>query len=466
MWETWRRRTGTVTPDAPAEGTSAHAIGVVEPAMHGKSSAVVRELSGGVSKLGRDAAEVRGLLEDTQKVVLSQAQAMQALGGELEQVRHAQDAINQSTEQTREAVGRARTALAGVGDEVGGIVSTLRQVSDAASEITKIALQTRLVAFNASVEAKRAGEAGRGFGVVADAVKDLAAKVEASSKAIMGTVGTLDSRIEAFSRELRADGGGHGDAGGKGQSSIHQAFADVETDVDLIARSAQESQSTTQQLAERSGELGVEIQQAMRKLESAFACSDRFLRLSEQMIEQIAASGVEVEDSPYIQAVQGAAADIAGLLERAVADRRIDLSALFDEHYQPIPGTDPPQYMARFSGLADQLFPEVQERLLSLSSKVVFCISVDRNGYVATHNRKYNQPQRTGDVAWNTANSRYRRIFNDRTGLASARNQRPFLLQTYRRDMGGGNFVLLKEASAPVTVAGRHWGGVRLAFGF
>jgi methyl-accepting chemotaxis protein len=96
----------------------------------------------------------------------------------------------------------------------------------------------------------------------------------------------------------------------------------------------------------------------------------------------------------------------------------------------------------------------------------VFCIAVDRNGYVATHNKRYCQPQRAGDTAWNTANSRYRRIFNDRTGLASARNQRPFLLQTYRRDMGGGNFVLLKEASAPVTVAGRHWGGVRLAFGF
>ena len=457
MWDTWRGRAGKAAPDASTHDTEF----VSASSANGKTSTVVRQLSGGVSKLGRDAAEVRGLLEDTQKVVMSQAQAMQALGGELEQVRHAQDGINQSTELTREAVARARTALAGVGQEVGGIVSTLRQVSDAASDITRIALQTRLVAFNASVEAKRAGEAGRGFGVVADAVKDLAAQVEASSKAIMGTVGTLDSRIEAFSRELRADG-----AGGAGQSSIHQAFADVEVDVDKIAQSARESQSTTQQLAERSGELGVDIQQAMRKLEAAFACSDRFLRLSEQMIEQIASSGIEVEDSPYIQAVQGAAAEISALLERALKDGRIDSSALFDEQYQPMAGTDPQQYTTRFTGLADQLFPEVQERMLSFSDKVVFCIAVDRNGYVATHNRRYCQPQRSGDTAWNTANSRYRRIFNDRTGLASARNQRPFLLQTYRRDMGGGNFVLLKEASAPVTVAGRHWGGVRLAFGF
>ncbi|WAC72526.1 methyl-accepting chemotaxis protein [Roseateles sp. SL47] len=461
MWETWRRRALKQggTPDA-----SSTVPGTADGGIHNgqQTTRVVRELSGGVSRLGRDAAEVRGLLEDTQKVVLSQAQAMQALGTELDEVRHAQDAINQSTSQTREAVGRARVALAGVGDEVGGIVATLRQVSGAASDITRIALQTRLVAFNASVEARRAGEAGRGFGVVADAVKDLAAQVEASSKAIMGTVGTLDSRIEAFSRELRVDGSQHGAP----QSTIHRAFADVEADVDLIARSAQQSQATTQQLVARSGELGQEIQQAMHRLESAFACSDRFLRLSEQMIEQIASSGVPVDDTPYIEAAQQAAAEMSALLALALAERRIDAAGLFDEAYQPIPGTDPQQHRTRFTDLADQLFPQVQERMLTFSEKVVFCIAVDRNGYVPTHNKRYCHPQRPGETAWNTANSRYRRIFNDRTGLASARNQRPFLLQTYRRDMGGGQFVLLKEASAPITVAGRHWGGLRLAFGF
>jgi methyl-accepting chemotaxis protein len=454
MWETWRRR-------APEDQVSAAA-----PVAGPDQQQLVRGLSQGVSKLGRDAAEVRGLLEDTQKVVQSQVQAMQALGGELNQVRQAQDAINQSTDQTRQAVGRARQALAGVGEEVGGIVATLREVSAAASDITKIALQTRLVAFNASVEAKRAGEAGRGFGVVADAVKDLAARVEASSKAIMGTVTNLDTRIEVFSRELRNDGAVAGQGQGQGQSSIHQAFADVETDVDLIARSASQSQTTTQQLSERSSELGREVQQAMHKLDAAFACSDRFLRLSEEMIEQIASSGVAVEDSPYIQAAQQAAAEISALLEEALARGRIDMAALFDEQYRPIAGTAPAQHLARFNELADQLFPAVQERMLKFSDKVVFCIAVDRNGYVSTHNKAYCQPQRSGDLAWNTAHSRYRRIFNDRTGLASARNQRPFLLQTYRRDMGGGKFVLLKEASAPITVKGRHWGGLRLAFGF
>jgi len=428
---------------------------------HGSELQVVKRLYKAMSSVGKDAAEVRGALEDTQRVVEGQSAAMNALGTQLQQVSAAQDAIRQATRQTGEAVQRAREALGGVGNEVGGIVQTLRQVTDAASDITKIALQTRLVAFNASVEAKRAGEAGRGFGVVADAVKDLAGQVERSSKAIIGAIATLDERVERFSRELRSDA-----AEQQKQSAIHQAFADVEGDVRSIARSADDSGRTVLALNERAGALEREVQLAMRGLGTAFACSDRFLRLSEEVIEQIAETGLDIEDSPYIRGAQEAAAEIAALLEQALAAGKIDTARLFDEHYRPVEGTNPAQHLSAFAPLAEQLFPQVQERLLQLSDKVVFCIAVDRNGYVAMHNRKYSQPQRPGDVAWNTANSRWRRIFNDRTGLASARNQRPFLLQTYRRDMGGGKFVLLKEAAAPIVVRGRHWGGLRLAFNF
>lgn len=43
-----------------------------------------------------------------------------------------------------------------------------------------------------------------------------------------------------------------------------------------------------------------------------------------------------------------------------------------------------------------------------------------------------------------------------------AASTKPLLLQTYRRDMGGGKFVLMKDLSAPIHVNGRHWGAFRM----
>jgi methyl-accepting chemotaxis protein len=117
----------------------------------------------------------------------------------------------------------------------------------------------------------------------------------------------------------------------------------------------------------------------------------------------------------------------------------------------------------RFTALTDRLLPAVQEPVLALDERVVFCAAVDRNGYLPTHNRVFSSPQGP-DPVWNAAHCRNRRIFDDRTGLAAARSTAPYLLQTYRRDMGGGTFALMKDVSAPVWVAGRHWGAVRIAY--
>jgi methyl-accepting chemotaxis protein len=435
----------------------------VQPLAPDASQDLVALISRHASTMGREAAEVRGAIDDASKVATAQAQALHALADEVQQVTQAQSRITQRSRDSHEAVARAGQAVQAVGDEVSGIVDTLRQVGDAAQEITQVALQTRLVAFNASVEAKRAGDAGRGFGVVADAVKDLASRVEASSKAIMGTMGQLDARIAALAREIQT----RPSAAAGGESGAVQASLDEVRDVVAgIDVAAGQSQAVCTALDARMRALEAEMNRTTQQLDGTLGRTESFLEVSEQMIEMVAGAGIETEDTPYIQAAQQAAAQIAELLDEALRSGRIDATALFDERYEAIAGSDPQQHRTRFVELAEHLFPAVQEPMLKLSGKVVFCIAVDRNGYIPCHNQAYNHPQRAGDTAWNTAHCRNRRIFADRTGLASARNQRPFLLQTYRRDMGGGNFVVMKEAAAPISVAGRHWGGLRLAFKF
>jgi methyl-accepting chemotaxis protein len=412
------------------------------------------------STLGRDAAEVRGAIDDTIKAADVQAQKVQALARQLGEITRGQHAIVEETDRGAQVVERARAAVHAVGGEVSGIVATLRDVSQAAGQITKIALQTRLVAFNASVEAKRAGEAGRGFSVVADAVRELASKVDESSRNIMETVGQLDARVETLAHEIQRQ------AQGQAQGAVHQALDELVQGVERIHAAAAKSQDMCGGLDRRMGEIEREMHGTHATLSSTLQRTDAFLRISERLIEVTAACGIETTDTKFISAAQDAAGRVSALLVQALQEGRATMEELFDEHYVPMAGTEPQQHLTRFAKLADRLFPSVQEAMLGFDPQVVFCIAADRNGYIACHNQKYNHAQRPGDVVWNTANCRNRRIFNDRTGLASARNSKPFLLQTYRRDMGGGQFVLLKEAAAPITVNGRHWGGIRLAYRF
>ncbi len=160
---------------------------------------------------------------------------------------------------------------------------------------------------------------------------------------------------------------------------------------------------------------------------------------------------------------QAKAGEIAAALEAALARGEIDEADLFDRDYRPVPGSDPQQVVTAFTKLTDRLFPPIQEPVLAWDARVVFCAAVDGRGYLPAHNAKFSQPQ-GDDPVWNNANCRNRRIFDDRVGLTAGRNTKPFLLQTYRRDMGGGRFVLMKDVSAPIRVRGRHWGGLRLAY--
>lgn len=152
------------------------------------------------------------------------------------------------------------------------------------------------------------------------------------------------------------------------------------------------------------------------------------------------------------------------VFESAVARGDVSIDDLFDEDYVKIEGTDPVQYRTRFLDWADRALPEIQEAVLARDARAAFCAMIDRNGYLPVHNKIYSQPQRAGDLAWNTANSRNRRIFNDTAGLAAGRNIRSYLIQSYARDMGNGKTVMMREIDVPIRVNGRHWGGFRTAY--
>jgi len=192
----------------------------------------------------------------------------------------------------------------------------------------------------------------------------------------------------------------------------------------------------------------------------------RFERANAALTEKIEDKMWSIQDdnTEAVTRAMEAGAALTKIFENGVRSGAISIEDMFDTNYVEIAGSNPVQYRTKILDWADRALPPFQEAFLAKDKRMAFCAMIDRNGYLPVHNKIYSHPQRPGDVTWNTANSRNRRIFNDPAGLAAGRNQRAYLIQSYARDMGNGNTVMMREIDVPIRVNGRHWGGFRTAY--
>ena len=96
--------------------------------------------------------------------------------------------------------GMSSTAIStaqGMKTDIGGLIDTVRNMTEAIAAINSISAQTNLLALNASIEAARAGDAGRGFSVVAEEIRSLAEE----AKSLTGRMGPFVSEIQEASRK-------------------------------------------------------------------------------------------------------------------------------------------------------------------------------------------------------------------------------------------------------------------------
>lgn len=383
--------------------------------------------------------------------VSEQISALQEVGEKLS------SAVGQSAETTAVA---SATSQKGYERSVEA-VEAIEQMRKGSEEITAmlsliedIAQQTNLLAINASIEAARAGDAGAGFLVVSAEVKALADRSSEATERIRKTNKTIEAAVSQCSSAME-DCGSYLDEVTKGLKQL-----------DIIADSVSDAASAQSQAVGQAEKESTGLRDTARASASATQqVQSMALELSE-IVESLGQSldNFKLTDTEMRRHVKLRADKICSILEDSIARGVISESDLFDRDYILVEGSDPQQFTTSAAAFLDASAQDVVESAFEIGPGVVFSALMNSDGFLFLNSLEFSQPQRSNDPVWNSANSRNRRFFDDRVGMAVATSTEPVLLQAYRRDMGGGKFVTMKDISAPISVNGRHWGGFRIGY--
>ena len=308
---------GDLTGEMPA--SSGDEVGRLVAAMQEMQSALrqaLRETRDNAQAINACSQDLSAAVSEIEQAAQEQSDAASAIAANVEEVTvsivHVTDTTRDASRIAREAGAQAAHSNDGVqklGADIGEVAEVVglaaerigrlegesQRISNIVAVIKDIADQTNLLALNAAIEAARAGEAGRGFAVVADEVRKLSERTALST-------GEIEQMVSAI------------------QVSTREVIADVRSGVDLVGGSVTRARETAAVLAKMQGmseevaSLVARVDDAMR--EQSVASTEVARKVEGVATHAEAATAVAQRTATAAASLRDTARDMETLVQR------------------------------------------------------------------------------------------------------------------------------------------------------
>ena len=429
---------------------------------------------------------VRGVIESSEKLRAEHT----ALSGTVAELQADQEKVAQASDEARLLSEKAIERLAeGTGlikgslDQINAVLQLVQrlsghvtsfaaamdQVRRSAGDIHQIAETTNILAFNATIEAMRAGEAGSTFAVVAKEVKSLADDTRKATEEIAATIDALGTEASQVIEQIEAGA----TASDEAMTSIGRIENTLVSVTDLVGQVDEQND----QIARASGTITKHVGAVTTVLDSfevvarenearlgqVFERTEKLEVTASVMFDQIVHAGLSPVDSSYVSSAREFARRAVDEAERALESGSLDRETLFDRENVLIEGSNPPRYNNGFNAWADANWRPLLDEALASDRRVATSAFIDMQSYLPTHITDLSR-EPTGDPEHDARYCLNRRIFDAANISNALQDNSDYKMTVYRRPGKPGEIDILRNISIPLIIDGKRWGN--LFFGY
>lgn len=392
------------------------------------------------------------------------------------------DSASSAYEQGRRAMKESLDSIKELGEFMGGTTRYLQDLQAFSKEvegvmklILEMSNKTNVLSLNASIEAVRAGEAGRGFKVVAQEIQRFSQKTTEAGRKVSSSLSRLNEKMEKSFQVVEQSR--------LALNEVTRKQGELESHFETLSKAIERSLNSTRQISDVAGAELSEIESIDYKInhlqEAISDFKDDFILLSktagyiihtsEDLSSVLNHFRMEGFQTLARQALEEASVQISGEFDRLIQSRALSVEDCFDASYE----AKKPEFVWRLSTRYDQLIePGIQKILEGLKETLtlgameygkmfLLCFLTDQNGYCPVHLKEFSRLP-SGRLDQDEEFSLAKRRFDDPVSKKAAKNTRGPLLQVYMKEAGIRNIDL----SVPVRVQGKPWGCLRARYNF